>query len=113
MWLALADFSDIQKAGDCNLADEQLASSPEARARLASSGSRRDFLSDGDLFHYTRRHFDLVDPDAVEAELERDPVARHRLEQIQENIRAHAEQRILERLEASKSGQTDTVSGWH
>jgi hypothetical protein len=56
----------------------------------------RDFLSDNDLYHYARRYFDLVDPDHVERELAIDPVARHRLRQIQDNIREHREARILE-----------------
>lgn len=64
---------------------------------------RRDYLSDDDLYFYARGFFDLVDPELVERELARDPVARHRLRQFEDNIRAHREERILKEIAARQA----------
>jgi hypothetical protein len=62
-------------------------------------------LTDDELFAYACEDFDLVDPRQIELELARDPVARHRLRQIEAQVLAQRDREVFEGLAARRVSQ--------
>lgn len=76
-----------------------------AKAWLAA-GVPNPPLTDDELFAYASEDFDLVDPREIELELARDPVARHRLRQIEAQILAQRDSEVFEGLAARRIPQS-------